>query len=84
MYKNLHAGKRNSYREIGEVFFWKAGINNRQHILKEDRFKEVMVQSLHTLSKKGLADIFAFMMPNHIRTIITEYIIILRQLFVAI
>jgi len=40
MYKNPHAGKRNSYREIGEVFFWKAGINNRQYLLKEDRFKK--------------------------------------------
>ena len=56
--------------EIGEVFFWTATINNWQHLLKEDGFKEVIIQSLRTLSERGLADIFAFViMPNHIHLI---------------
>ena len=56
--------------EIGEVFFWTATIINWQHLLREDRFKEVIIQSLRTLSVKSLADIFAFViMPNHIHLI---------------
>ena len=53
--------------EIGEVFFWIATIINWQHLLREDRFKEVIIQSLSTLSVRGLAEIFVFViMPNYI------------------
>ena len=56
--------------EIGEVFFWTATIINWQHLLREDRFKEVIIQSLRTLSVRGLAEIFVFViMPNHIHLI---------------
>ena len=70
MDQSQYTGKRKSYMEIGEVFFWTATINNWQHLLSEDRFKEVIIQSLRTLSERGLADIFAFViMPNHIHLI---------------
>jgi len=62
--------KRKSYMEIGEVFFWTATINNWYHLLKEDSFKEVIIQSLNTLSERGIIDVFAFViMPNHIHLI---------------
>ena len=32
-------GKRKSYIQIGEVYFWTATINNWKHLLKEDKFK---------------------------------------------
>jgi REP element-mobilizing transposase RayT len=38
--------------------------------LQEDRFKKVIIQSLNTLSERGLIDVFAFtIMPNHIHLI---------------
>ena len=63
-------GKRKSYIQIGEVYFWTATINNWNHLLKEDKYKEVIIQSLRTLSERGLMDIFALViMPNHIHLI---------------
>ena len=39
-------------------------------MLKEDRCKEVIIQSLTNLSERNLADIFAFViLPNHIHLI---------------
>jgi len=65
-----YMGKRNSYMEIGDIYFWTATINNWYHLLKEDSFKEVIIQSLNTLSEKGFIDVFAFViMPNHIHLI---------------
>ena len=70
MDRSPYAGKRKSYMEIGEVFFWTATVNNWQHLLQEDRFKQVIIESLRTLSERGLIDVFAFViMPNHIHVI---------------
>ena len=64
-------GKRKSYIQIGEVYFWTATINNWNHLLKEDKYKEVIIQSLRTLSERGLMDVFALViMPNHIHLIL--------------
>ena len=65
-----HSDKRKSYIEIGEMYFWTATINNWNYLLKEDKFKEVIIGSLQTLSEKGLIDVFAFViMPNHMHLI---------------
>lgn len=70
MDKDQYAGKRKSYMETGKVFFWTATINNWKHLLEENKFKEVIIQSLRTLSERGLIDVFAFViMPNHIHLI---------------
>ena len=70
MNPDLLAYKRKSYLEIGEIFFWTATINNWFHLLKEDNFKEVIINSLRTLSQRGKIDVFAFIiMPNHIHLI---------------
>ena len=66
-------GKRKSYIQIGEVYFWTATINNWNHLLKEDKFKEVIIQSLSRLSDGGLMNVFALViMPNHINHDITN------------
>ncbi len=36
---------------IGKVFFWTATLNNWNHLFKEDRFKEVIISSLRSLSE---------------------------------
>jgi putative transposase len=70
MDKDQYKDKRKSYMEIGKVFFWTATINNWKHLLGEDKLKEVVVQSLRTLSERRLIDVFAFViMPNHIHLI---------------
>ena len=53
------------------MYFWIATINNWNHLLKEDKFKEVIIGSLRTLSKKGLIDVFALVIiPNHMHLIL--------------
>ena len=66
-----HSDKRKSHIEIGELYFWTATINNWNHLLKEDIFKEVIIGSLRTLSERGLIDVFALsIMPNHMHLIL--------------
>ncbi|MCW3091111.1 MAG: transposase [Ferruginibacter sp.] len=70
MDKDEYISSRKSFMEIGEIYFWTATINKWQHLLKEDLFKEVLIQSLHNLSERKLIDVFAFtIMPNHIHLI---------------
>ncbi len=62
--------RRNSYMEIGKIYFWTATIRNWIHLMKDDRFKQIVISSLEFLSDKGLVDIFCFViMPNHIHLI---------------
>jgi REP element-mobilizing transposase RayT len=56
--------------ELGEIYFWTATINNWQRLLKTDRYKQVIIDSLEYLSSRGKIDVFAFViMPNHIHLI---------------
>jgi putative transposase len=62
--------QRKSYMEIGELFFWTATINKWYHLLKEDKFKQVILDSLLNLSERELVEVFAFViMPNHVHFI---------------
>ena len=62
--------KRKSNIDIGTIYFWTATINQWQHLLKEDDYKEVIISSLQFLSITGKIDVFAFIiMPNHIHLI---------------
>jgi putative transposase len=63
--------KRKSYIEIGEIFFVTATINGWKHLLKDDTYKDIIIDSMKWLSDEGKWDVFAFViMPNHIHTII--------------
>jgi putative transposase len=67
---DIFIGQRKSYVEIGEIYFWTATINQWKHLLAEDKFKEVVINSLKYLSETGKIDVFAFViMPNHIHLI---------------
>lgn len=62
--------QRKSYMEIGEIFFWTATINNWQKLLADDKYKQVVIDSLYYLSRKQKIDVYAFViMPNHIHLI---------------
>lgn len=70
MHTNDPYYKRKSFIEAGGIFFWTATINNWNHLLKENVYKQVIVDSLANLSERGLIDVFAFVvMPNHIHLI---------------
>lgn len=66
----LFVQKRNSYIELGQIYFWTATINKWQNLLLKDEFKEVIIDSFKYLTSIGKLDIFGFViMPNHIHTI---------------
>ena len=61
---------RKSHIEIGEVYFWTATINKWQKLLWEDRYKDVVINSLEYLSSAGKIDVYAFViMPTHLHLI---------------
>ena len=70
MEKSLPEYKRKSFIEIGEIYFWTATINNWNRLLLQDRYKDVIIESLQYLSNENKIDVFAFViMPNHIHLI---------------
>ena len=74
MNKPIDHVPRKSYIEIGEIYFWTATIKDWNHLLKEDEYKQIIVDSFDYL--KGKFDVFAFViMPNHIHVIlrVNEY-----------
>jgi putative transposase len=62
--------KRKSYMEVGDIFFFTATIHQWKHLLLQQQYKEVIIQSLTYLSNSGKLDVFAFViMPNHVHFI---------------
>lgn len=61
---------RKSSIELNKIYFWTATIRNWCHLLEEDSYKEIIIQSIENLSNRNLIDIFGFViMPNHIHLI---------------
>jgi REP element-mobilizing transposase RayT len=63
----LYKGHRNSYTELNEVYFWTITINKWQHLLKQDKNKMIVINSLQWLVQNALVKIYGYVvMPNHI------------------
>ncbi len=61
---------RNSRMELGEVYFWTSTIKDWKSLLKQDKYKEVVLLELKKLVEKGLIIVYGFViMPNHIHLI---------------
>ena len=61
---------RKSHIDQGSIYFWTATINGWKHLLKQEEYKKVVIDSLQYLSDLGKIDVFAFViMPNHIHLI---------------
>ena len=61
---------RNSYMELGKLYFWTATINQWQKLLWQDQYKDVVIDSLDYLSSAGKIDVFGFViMPTHLHLI---------------
>ncbi|WP_245574472.1 transposase [Hugenholtzia roseola] len=56
--------------ELGQVYFYTATILKWQPLLAQDKYKEIIIESLNYLSKKQKIAVYAFvLMPNHIHLI---------------
>ena len=61
---------RKSHMKFEELYFWTATINQWQHLLSPDRYKNIITDSLSYLSNAGKMDVFGFViMPNHMHLI---------------
>jgi len=61
---------RKSHINKGEIYFWTATINGWQQLLRNDVYKNVIIDSWQHLSDTGKIDVFAFViMPNHLHMI---------------
>ena len=62
--------KRNSDMSLNEVYFWTSTIVEWKHLLKPDKYKEILTGSLRTLKERQCINIYGFvLMPNHIHII---------------
>lgn len=62
--------RRKSTIDAGELYFWTATINGWKHLLEEDSYKQVIVDSLAYLSAARTIEVYAFViMPNHLHLI---------------
>lgn len=56
--------------KLNKVYFYTATIVEWKHLLKEDEFKEIIIQTIKYLSEQQVIKVYAFViMPNHIHLI---------------
>ena len=52
---------------LNEVYFWTTTIHNWKHLLKPDKYKQIILDSLIFLSERNLIKVYGFViMPNHV------------------
>ncbi len=67
MFKHI----RNSRMFLGNVYFWTSTIKDWKHLLKQDKYKSLIVAELKSLVDKELILIYGFViMPNHLHIIL--------------
>jgi putative transposase len=61
---------RNSKMELKNVYFWTDTIQDWKHLLKQDKYKQVIIDTWEDLVKKELIIVYGFViMPNHLHLI---------------
>jgi putative transposase len=61
---------RNSQMLLNEVYFWTDTIKDWKHLLKQDKYKLIIINSLKWLKENNLVNIYGFViMPNHLHLI---------------
>lgn len=61
---------RNSRMELNHVYFWTDTIKDWKHLLKQDKYKQIIIDCLAELVQKNLVAVYGFViMPNHIHII---------------
>ena len=68
--ENTILANRNSFMELGSLYFFTATINGWNYLLENDAYKNIIIDSLTFLHNKGKISVYAFViMPNHIHII---------------
>ncbi|MDN5200031.1 transposase [Fulvivirgaceae bacterium BMA10] len=68
--KEVKHGARKSRMFLNEVYFWTDTIKDWKHLLKQDQFKEIILNSWNFLVKKKKIVAYGFViMPNHLHVI---------------
>ena len=58
---------RNSKMYLNEVYFWTSTIYQWKHLLKPDKYKQVIIDCLINLTERNIIKVYGFViMPNHI------------------
>jgi len=64
---NLFTKDRNSKMYLNEVYFWTSTIYQWKHLLKPDKYKQILTDSISNLCERGKIKVYGFViMPNHI------------------
>ena len=64
---SLFETTRNSRLQLNEVYFWNDTIKDWKHLLKQDKYKEVIIDILKELVTKNKIIVYGFViMPNHL------------------
>ena len=65
--ENVFKRDRNSKMYLHEVYFWTATIYQWKHLLKPDKYKQIIIDSLANLTAREKIKVYGFViMPNHI------------------
>lgn len=67
---NIFQKDRHSKMILNEVCFWTSTIHQWKHLLKPDKYKHVLLDSLMNLTSRNKVKVYGFViMPNHIHLI---------------
>ena len=70
MIEDIFIEVRNSRMKLGEVYFWTDTINEWKHLLKPDKYKQLVLNQWKDLKDKNLFTIYGFVvMPNHLHVL---------------
>ncbi|MFC6191137.1 transposase [Dyadobacter subterraneus] len=61
---------RNSRMDFNQVYFWTDTIKDWKHLLKSDKYKDLIISSWQELIRRNQIIIYAFViMPNHLHLV---------------
>lgn len=70
VHNHLESKFRNSHMEFDKVYFWTSTIKDWKHLLRQDKYKELIISSWQELIRRGQIIIYAFViMPNHLHVV---------------
>lgn len=70
VHNHLESKFRNSRMEFDKVYFWTSTIKDWKHLLRQDKYKELIISSWQELIRRGQIIIYAFViMPNHLHVV---------------
>jgi len=68
--KSIYSTPRNSKMNLNEVYFWTNRIKDWKNLLKPDKYKQIIIDSLRNLCERQLINVYGFViMPNHMHLI---------------